>query len=303
MQPGWRRWAARILARVIDASSWIGARTPAPLAHGLADLGGTIEWALRPRKRARLAANLCHAIDTSPDDPRVKRLVRREIRNEAHRSADLLWALGRPEEFLVEVEYDGIEHAQVAADAGCGVILVGTHLGGWEVATAVPGATLSVPTSVIVADDWLAWAIEHARVGAGLEVLYPEVAALRGVRLLRAGEAMLLLGDNSRFAQHTHRVRFLDSEADLAAGVVALARLSGSPIVAFTVLPLGPRRWRVTVDPPLDPPRLEDRRAGEKVVLQQLADRWSETIRAAPEHWAANHEIQWVEGDGGGAGP
>ena len=293
------RLAARLLAAVIDGSVWLGSRIPARVAHGLALIGGTLEWAVRPGKRARLAENLSHAVGAAPDSVEVRRLVRTEIRNEAHRSADLLWALGRPDEFLETVEYDGIEYAQAAADAGSGVILVGLHLGGWEVATAVPGATLSVPTSVIVADDWLAWAIEHARVGAGLTVLYPDMAALRCTRLLRAGQAVLLLGDNSRFAQHTHRVRFLDSEADLAAGVAALGRLSGSPIVAFTVLPLGPRRWRVTVDPPIDAPPRHSGASGEKEVLQQLADRWSASIRAHPEHWYAVHPIPWAGADGG----
>ena len=68
----------------------------------------------------------------------VRRTVRREIVNEAHRSADLLWALGRPDEFLTTVELDGIENINEAAAQGRGVILSGIHLGGWEVATAVP---------------------------------------------------------------------------------------------------------------------------------------------------------------------
>ena len=37
--------------------------------------------------------------------------------------------------------------------------------------------------------------------------------------------------------------------------------------------------------------------AGERAVLQQLADRWTETIRRNPEHWAAPFPINWVVND------
>lgn len=299
---GARYLAARVLAAVIDVATWVGSRIPARVAHGFAAIGGTLEWALRPRKRARLAANLCHVTETAPDHPAVRRLVRREILNEAHRSADLLWSLGRQQEFLDTVEHDGLEHAQAAANAGDWLVLVGTHIGGWEVATAYPGAFLSVPINVIVRDDWLSLAIEHARSAAQLRVMYPENAAIRGTRLLRAGECILLLGDDSRHARHTYRVRFLDAEADLAAGAVAMARLGRAPLVGFTVLPLGPRRWRVIVDPPIDPPAFGSGAEGERVVLQQLADRWSEIIRAHPEQWAASHPIAW-HGPGGDSRP
>ena len=289
------RLAAIGLARVIDGAAWVGSRLPVRLAHGLAETGGNIQWALRPKRRRQLAFNLCHTVSRPPDDPAVGRIVRQVMLNEAHAAADLLWAIGRPQEFLDSVVYEDWHLVDSTVSRGRGLILAGTHLGGWEVATAVPGARVAVPTSVIVADNWIAWAIEHVRSGVGLRVMYRQTAALRSVRRLQAGEVLLLLGDNSEFARHTHRVRFLDSEVQMAAGVAALARLSGAPIIPFTVLPLGPRRWRVTIDPPIDPPPAESGRAGEQPVLQQLADRWSDAIRSNPGHWSLATPLEWLD--------
>ena len=258
-------------------------------------MGGNIQWALRPKRRRDLAANLCHAVGAPPDHPKVRAAVRRVMINESHAAADLLWAIGRPQELLDTVVYKDWHYVDAAVGEGRGLIFAGTHLGGWEVATAIPGAKVPVPTSVIVADNWIAWAIEHVRSSVGLNVMYRQVAALRSVRRLRAGEAVLLLGDNSEFAGHTHRVRFLDGEVEMVAGVAALARLAGSPIISFTVLPLGPRRWRAAMDPPIEPPPPESGKAGEQAVMQQLADRWSEAIRANVEHWAMPAPLYWVE--------
>ena len=46
--------------------------------------------------RRTLAVNLAHAVGAEPASRRVRRLVRREIVNEAKRSADLLWAIAQP---------------------------------------------------------------------------------------------------------------------------------------------------------------------------------------------------------------
>ena len=290
--------AARVLATVIDCAVWLGSRIPASCAHALALLGGTGEWALRPAKRRRLAGNLAHAIGSNPADPVVRRLVRRELINEARRSADLLWALGQPDEFLASVRLEGAENAVRAVESGRGAILVGIHLGGWEVATALPGALFAAPTSVIVADDWLAWAIHHMRARVGLRILYRADAALGAARLLKAGEVLLLLGDDGWGRKpRTHTVRFLDGDADLPAGVVSLSRLCQSPIVSFVVLPLGRRRWRAIVDPALEPPSRHGGVEAEREVLQRLADRWGELIRENPQHWAAAYGIRWQEGE------
>ena len=67
--------------------------------------------------------------------------------NEAKRSADLLWAIGRPDDFLESTVIQGREHMVDATARGHGVVLVGTHVGGWEVATALPAAVLSARRS------------------------------------------------------------------------------------------------------------------------------------------------------------
>jgi KDO2-lipid IV(A) lauroyltransferase len=288
--------AARVLGRVIDAAAWAGSRIPAGVAHSLAAVGGHLEWALRPGKRRRLRTNLAHAIGAPADSRAVRRIVRREIVNEARRSADLLWAIGRPAALIAALEVVGSEHVESAVRRGKGVVLAGIHLGGWEVAAAAPAQVVPVPTTVLVADNWLAWAIQHVRTAAGLRIAYRTGSALVPARVLRRGEALLVMGDDaSNGATARHLVRFCDACAELPAGVVKLARLSGAAIVPFAVLPLGRRRWRVQIDPPIDPPARAERDAGERCVLQALADRWTASIRAHPEHWAASFPIAWRE--------
>jgi lauroyl/myristoyl acyltransferase len=285
--------ASRVLRTVIVAASAAGARLPAGTAHGLARVGGTAEWVLRPRKRRRLAENLGHAVGLPSEAEEVKALVRREIVNEARRSADLLWALARPRELLATTVVHGREHLLDALARGKGVLLVSAHIGGWEVATALPRALVPVPTTAIVTDDWLAWAVEGVRARAGLGLLYDTDAIARAASRLRAGEAVLMLGDYGKDSMRAYPVRFLDGVAALPAGAVALARLCGSPIVPFTVLPVAPRRWRVDVESALDPPARGGGTQAEHALLQELADRWTAQLRAHPEHWAAVYPIAW----------
>ena len=201
-------------------------------------------------------------------------------------SADLPRALAAT---LIE----GRENAIEATAGGRGIVLVGAHVGGWEVATALPAAVLSVPTTVIVA-DWLAWAIQHVRYAAGLRVAYAGRLPLDSVRLLHRGEALLVLGDDgSQTSARSYPVQFCGATAGLPAGAVSLARLAGASIVPFTVLPRGRRRWVATVEPCIEPPGRAAGTAGEQAVLQLLADRWTATVRQYPEHWAASFPIDW----------
>jgi KDO2-lipid IV(A) lauroyltransferase len=195
---------------------------------------------------------------------------------------------------LAAVRIDGIEHVKDATSAGRGIVLASLHIGGWEVAGAVPAAVVPVPTTVVVADNWLAWAMRHVRSAEGLRVIYRTSSAISAARLLRGGEALLVLGeDASGPPPRLHRVRFCDSYARLPAGIVSLARITGAAIVPFAVLPDAPRRWRVVIEPMIAPPPRHGTEQDEVAVLQQLADRWTELLRTHPHHWAASFPIAW----------
>lgn len=283
--------AATVLGRVIDGAVAIGCRLPCRLAHGLAGFGGHIEWAARRRLRVRLAENLARAVDASAGDRSVRRCVRREIINEAHRSADLLWAIGRPDAFLATTDVVGVDHVRRALGRGRGLLLVGIHLGGWEVATPVPAAVVPVPTTVITADDWLAWAIDHRRRAVGLTTVRAD-RTIEQLRVLRRGECLLVLGDHALDGRtRTYPVELCGHPAHLPAGVVVLARLAQAPIVTFDVVPVARRQWRVTIGALLDPPADVD---DEREVLQHLADRWTAVIRAHPCLWSARFPIAWA---------
>ena len=285
--------AARVLRAAIHVASAGSAALPASVAHRLAVVGGTIEWAARPSKRRQLAANLSHAVGRQPDDPYVTELVRREVVNEARRSVDLLWALRRGDELIASTEVVGKENIATALSHGKGMLLVSPHLGGWEVATALPTQVVPVPTTAIVTDDWIAWAVAGLRRDAGLGILYDTEPLTRAVRLLRRGEALLVLGEYAKDSMRTYPVRLLDGVAELPAGPAALARLCGSPIVPFTVLPLAPRRWQVVIEPPLVPRSRTGGVEAEQGLLQELADRWTVTLRENAEHWAAVYPMTW----------
>jgi KDO2-lipid IV(A) lauroyltransferase len=287
--------AARALRAAIVGAAAVAGRLPAGLVERLTGVGATIEWGARPGKRRRLAENLSHALALPPDDPRVRALVRREVRNEARRSADFLWAVARPDELVAATRVTGHEHIAEALARGRGVLLVSTHVGGWEVATALPGQVVPVPTTAIVTNDWLAWAVEGLRIRAGLGIMYDSEPVSKAARLLRAGEAILVLGDYAKEGMRTYPVRLLDSVVELPAGPVTLARLCGTPLVPFSVLPSKPRRWRIEIEAPLWPPARDAGEAGERALLQELADRWTVTLRAHAEHWAAVYPMTWRE--------
>lgn len=290
-------FAARVLRLAILGASAAASRLPPRVLYPLARLGGTVEWAVRPRKRAILARHLAHAVALPPDHAEVRRLVRSEVLNEARRSADFLWAIAQRDALLERTEVVGLEHVRETAARGRGLVLASLHLGGWEVVASLPAQIVPVPTSVIVTDDWLAWAVSDLREAVGLRLIYDTEPATKAVSRLRAGEAVLVLCDYAKPGMRTYPVRLLDGACELPAGPAALARLAGSPVVPFAVVPgERPRSWRIEVEPPLEPPARTDGEAGEADLLQRLADRWTEQLRRHPEHWAAVYPMRWHPG-------
>jgi lauroyl/myristoyl acyltransferase len=287
--------AAHVLGQVIRLAAALGGRVPAETAHALAAAGGHAEWALRSGKRAVLEENLAHATGLGRGDPALRAAVRREIVNEARRSADLLWSVHDPEAVVRRTRLEGMEHLDAVIDGGRGAVVVGPHVGGWEIASPVSRFAARAGVTVFARDDWLAWAIARTRTAAGLEVVYTSEPAIGVIRRLRAGRLIFTLGDAPVPGVRTAIVRLLDAPIELPVGPVTLARLAGAPLLSWTVLPIAPRAWLMQFSPPLPPPPRDGGLEGERAALQALADVWSEVLRAHPDQWAAVYPLRWLD--------
>ena len=287
--------AARVLRAVIRASAWAGGRLPAPVAARLAVVGGTLEWAARPRKRRILAANLAHALRLPADDPRVRRAVREELVWEARRSADFLWSVAFPERAAAATRVEGQGGLERVLTAGRGAILAGPHAGGWEVVTPL-AARAGVEVTALVEDDWLAWAVAGIRAHAGLRLVPVGTPPHELVSALRRGGLVAVLADQPKPWMRTVEVALFGDPVELPSGAATLARLTGAALIPLVVLPIAPRAWRVVLGEPIDPPRRRAGVEGDRQLTQALADVWTDVLAAHPTLWAAVDPMPWRTG-------
>jgi lauroyl/myristoyl acyltransferase len=281
---------ARALSLAITVSSECAARLPAGTAGRFAAAGGRVEWAVRPNKRRQLRTNLAHVLALPPGDPAVGRLARAVVITGARRAADLLWAFARPEEARRRLTIDPPGGLAALGDFPDGAILASAHVGGFEFALAC-GLARDYEVSVVTDTDATAAAVARWRRAGGAE-LVPADVPRTAVRRLRQGGVAVVLCDLQQPGMRGYQVRFLDAEAVMPAGPAALARLTGAPIVPFSVLPTGVRSYRLVFEQPLPAPERHDR-AGEHALTQALADAVSATLRANPSHWDAVDPIPW----------
>jgi KDO2-lipid IV(A) lauroyltransferase len=71
----------------------------------------------------------------------------------------------------------------------------------------------------------------------------------------------------------------------LPAGVIALARAAGAPILPVFVLREGRCRYRVIFRPPIEVPEHAGRDEAVAAAAQRIAAGLEEAIRRAPEQW------------------
>jgi len=284
--------AARVLRGVIRAAAAVGGRLPAPVAARLAVIGGTLEWAARPRKRRILAENLAHALGLPAGDPRVRRAVREEVVWEARRSADFLWSVAFPDQVAAATRVEGRESLRRALAGGRGAILAGPHAGGWEVVTPLV-AEVGVDVTALVEDDWLAWAVAGIRARAGLRLVSVAAPPYELVAALRRGEMVVVLADQPKPWMRTLEVTLFGDPVALPSGPATLARLTGAPLVPVVVLPIAARAWRVVLGEPIEAPQRRSGAAGERAATQRLADAWTAALAAEPAVWAAVDPMPW----------
>jgi KDO2-lipid IV(A) lauroyltransferase len=295
------------LRSVIRLADWIGVE--ATLAVGAAV--GRAWFALRLPRVGRVLEQLALAFPERGASER--RAWAREVFEHLGRGlAELVLLSGRHRAVLLDrMRIEGLEHLERAQNeaGGRGAILIGPHLGNWELGAARL-AEQGIRVSAVyrgLGQPALDRAIRRVRAGAeasgGSEASSPGVGApieqipmgrragVRFVRALADGRHVLALLDQRARGEEGMEIRFFGRPAATRFGPLKLAERTGAPVLlAFARREPDGRGHRLTIHPPL---QLEPGSSDDPEVLrrnlQRITAAFEQEIRATPGQWIWTH--------------
>jgi predicted LPLAT superfamily acyltransferase len=197
---------------------------------------------------------------------------------------------GRTAEFTVEQH--GTQVVERALSNGRGCVLLGSHLGSFEVLRVIGSLERKLPVNVLLYPDN---ATNAETVAAEL---CPELKTrviplgrpdtlLRVRECLERGEIVGMLGDRALKADKTVRCDFLGVPARFPQGPLLLAAILKAPVVLFFGLYLGGRRYAIHFEPFAQEIAIgrQDRGAQLQPWIARYAGRLEHYCRLAPYNW------------------
>lgn len=193
---------------------------------------------------------------------------------------------------LFAIEVEGVEAVLAAQAEHPGALLIGAHLGSFEVLRAMGRGRAGLPVAMLMYE-------ENARkINATLEAINPRAtqdiitlgrmdSMLEARDKLAAGYCVGMLADRSLGDDATVDCQFLGETAPFPLGPWRLAAMLQRPVFFMTGLYLGGNRYRIHFEPLADfsqTPRSE-RDAAIRRAMQAYADRLSHYCRIAPYNW------------------
>lgn len=277
---------ARAAYLAYRAGAEIARVVPAPVAQPAAQVLGRSLALAMPSRRRQVERNLRRAGAGRAGGLALQRAV-----------TDTFGSYGRywlelfrlPSEVGGELDLDieGFEHLTDGLEDGQGVVLALPHVGGWEFAGAWL-ASLGIPPTVVVEPvdppelfEWFA-SVRRA-LGMTVVELGPDAGkAVLGA--LRRNQVVCLLCDRD-IAGDGIEIDFFGERTTLPAGPATLALRTGAPLLPAAVYFRPRGEHHAVVQPPVPAQREGRLRDDVTRVTQELARRFEELIRTAPEQW------------------
>jgi predicted LPLAT superfamily acyltransferase len=197
---------------------------------------------------------------------------------------------GEFERFGITVHGKEILHRQI--ESGRGTMLLGSHLGSFEMLRALGVMQRNVPLKVLM-DPF-----HNQNITRFFDALNPMVAGTviapdRPDTLIKVKESLAdgcligMLGDRVFGAEKTTRCQFLNAPATFPAGPVLLAAMMRCPVILFFGLYRGGNRYEIYFEHFTDEIDLDrDRRAEDiQLWMQRYAQRLEHYAHLAPYNW------------------
>jgi len=196
-----------------------------------------------------------------------------------------------------EIEMEGVDRVRSTLAGGRGCILIGAHLGSFELLRSL-AADRDVRVRAVMYED------NSAKIAGTLGSLNPEVVSrtiapggidtmLRISERLAQGEIVAMLGDRWAGSDKTVTCRFFGRAAAFPRGPLVLAHSLHVPAMLFFGLYHGGARYSIRFEPFCDeyPGERSTREAWIRQTAQRYAERLEYYCRLAPYNWFNFHDF------------
>jgi Kdo2-lipid IVA lauroyltransferase/acyltransferase len=191
-------------------------------------------------------------------------------------------------------ELEGAEHLTALREAGGPAIFFSGHLANWELigpavaAFGIPMAGFYRAASNTLADDLIQGLRREARGGAFPMFAKGSTGARAAIAHLQGGGFLGMMMDQKM--NDGIPVAFFGHDAMTAPALGHFALRFDCAVLPIHVVRLGPARFRVICQAPLNLPRDETRADGAYAVTRDVNRILEDWIRAAPEQWFWLHK-------------
>jgi KDO2-lipid IV(A) lauroyltransferase len=130
--------------------------------------------------------------------------------------------------------------------------------------------------------------LERMRGCTGNYVIYRRGALRRVLKALSSNDAVAILIDQHIQAPDAVTVSFFDRPAATTLALAMLALRTGAPVIPVFATPVGPGRYRLVYEHPVDPPS-DDSPEAIRDFTQRCTDVLEMYVRRHPELWLWMH--------------
>jgi lauroyl/myristoyl acyltransferase len=264
---------------------------PTRLCHWLGKLVALTVYIFSKKDREGLTFNLSIALNRPPDDPFIRRTIRRIFANYGQYMVDFfLLPQLPPRKIKNYVAYlKGEEILQRALAKGRGAILLSAHVGNWEIGGSVLRA-LDYPLAVVAMGHNTATAnalVNRLRNEKGIGVIEVDQSPFWGVEILKhlRNNGVVAMNGDKDFFGLGRPITFFGQKVTFPVGPVVLAMKSGAALIPAFVLKQSDGRYFGVLEEAV-PLLLEGDR--DEVIEENLG----KTARVF-EKYVRSHADQW----------